>query len=77
MLLRGTRLHARAAALGLVSSDQLHIDLHERVGSGIPHVVESPTFSFDEWLQMHTLAQGINQAYAGRSRPKRSTDGFA
>ena len=62
MLLRGTRLHDRAAELGLVQSDQLGVDIYQRVGSGIPHVVASPTFTFSEWRTMHAVAEEINRA---------------
>jgi hypothetical protein len=62
MLLRGTPLHARAAELGLVASDAIGVDLASRVGSGIPHVVQSPTFSPADWLRMHDRARATERA---------------
>ena len=62
MLLRGTRLYDRAEELGLVTCDSLQVDVSGRVGSGIPHVVASRTFSFDEWLRMNEEAERTNRA---------------
>ena len=60
MLLRGTKLHENAEKLGLVSSNQVGVNIHQRVGSGIPHVVSSPSFSLDEWYKMNAIAEEIN-----------------
>jgi radical SAM superfamily enzyme YgiQ (UPF0313 family) len=60
MLLRGTALHDRREALGLVTCDALQVDLTDRVGSNIPHVVESKTFTFDDWLAMNHEAERVN-----------------
>ena len=61
MLLRGTKLHGRAADLGLVTCDSLNVDLTDRVGSNIPHVVASRTFTFEEWLVMNREAERVNR----------------
>ena len=60
MLLRGTQLHRRRHELGLVTCDTLQVDISGRVGSNIPHVVASRTFSFDDWLAMNREAERIN-----------------
>ena len=61
MLLRGTKLFSRATELGLVSSSDENLDLSHRVGSGIPHVVSSPTFTVDDWKFMNREAERINR----------------
>ena len=60
MLLRGTKLHHRAEELGLVTCDTLKVDISGRVGSNIPHVVASHTFTFDDWLVMIREAELVN-----------------
>lgn len=60
MLLRGTKLHHRAEELGLVTCDTLKVDISGRVGSNIPHVVASHTFTFDDWLVMNREAELVN-----------------
>ena len=64
MLLRGTRLHDRAEELGLITCDSLKVDISGRVGSNIPHVVKSNTFTVEEWLLMNEEAERINNARA-------------
>ena len=63
MLLRGTKLHDNREDLGLVTSDQ--VQLTERVGSGIPHVVASRSFSVEDWVAMHTLASVSERIFDG------------
>ena len=60
MLLRGTRLHRCRHELGLITCDTLQVDLSGRVGSNIPHVVASRTFTFDDWLAMNREAERMN-----------------
>ena len=62
MLLRGTPLHDRAEEFGLQTCTALGVDLTGRVGTSIPHVVQSNTFSVDEWYEMHTIAESFNCA---------------
>jgi radical SAM superfamily enzyme YgiQ (UPF0313 family) len=61
MLLRGTKLHDEAYRHNLTSNDTLRIDIGGRVGSNIPHVVSSNTFTFEEWLIMNECATHMNQ----------------
>ena len=61
MLLRGTRLHDRSHELGLVTCDSLQLDISGRVGSNIPHVVASRTFTFEDWLVMNKEAERVNR----------------
>ena len=51
MLLEGTDLHINQEKYGIKED---YID-----GSGIPHVVESDSFSRQEWQQMHAYAQQL------------------
>jgi hypothetical protein len=62
MLLRGTPLHDRRLQLGLRQSDELLLDISERVGSSIPHVVEGPGFGVDDWVTMWELSQDLLHA---------------
>jgi radical SAM superfamily enzyme YgiQ (UPF0313 family) len=54
MLLRGTALHARAKELGLVEGLISHPSI-SRVQDFIPHVVETPTMSREDWIKMAGL----------------------
>lgn len=56
MLLRGTALHDQARALRLVTSDSAGVNVTARVGSPIPHVVASPSFSVGDWKRMAHMA---------------------
>ncbi len=64
MLLRGTELDKRKKELGLkeevLSSVNLDGELpKERISEGIPHVVESPTFTKHDWKEMMRIAQEL------------------
>ena len=59
MLLRGTKLYHRAEELGLVTCDSLNVDISGRVGSSIPHVIASRTFTFEDWLVMNREAEEL------------------
>jgi hypothetical protein len=61
MLLRGTQLHKRRSELGLVTTEALQVDISGRVGSSIPHVIASHTFTFDDWLVMNQEAERVNK----------------
>lgn len=63
MLLRGTALHNRRHELGLVTCDALQVDISDRVGSNIPHVVASRTFGLGDWLNMNAEAERVNRAH--------------
>lgn len=64
MLLRGTALHARSRELRLVTSDEAGVDVSARVGSPIPHVVASPSFSVGDWKEMARMADAAAAATA-------------
>lgn len=67
MLLRGTPLAKEAYSLGLITSSQLSLNIHDRVGSAIPHVVASPTFTTRDWFAMHDRARAAMEEI--RARP--------
>lgn len=59
MLLRGTPLYDRKAALGLVESSdipELNID---RLQRDIPHVISSPSFTYQDWQKMAQIAENL------------------
>lgn len=61
MLLRGTPLHDRKNELGLIESSDFHLDEIPRIQRGIPQVVASRSFSFDEWQQMAQMAAELEE----------------
>lgn len=61
MLLRGTKLYDRKKELGLVTCDALEADLTDRVGSNIPHVIASKTFTLEDWFVMNREAERLNR----------------
>ncbi|GAB4222742.1 MAG: hypothetical protein Tsb005_15540 [Gammaproteobacteria bacterium] len=75
MLLRGTPLHDQKQQLGLIESTdnpELAID---RIQQHIPHVIASPSFSYEDWRQMAKIAESLdsynaNQGYKKQSQAK-------
>ncbi|RIB26585.1 hypothetical protein C2G38_2162999 [Gigaspora rosea] len=59
MLLRGTPLHERKAELGLVESFEIALTEIDRVQTDIPHVVASPSFTYEEWKEMSKIAESL------------------
>ncbi|KAF0549285.1 B12-binding domain-containing radical SAM protein [Gigaspora margarita] len=59
MLLRGTPLHERKAELGLVESYEIASTEIDRVQTDIPHVVASPSFTYEEWKEMSKIAESL------------------
>jgi len=60
MLLRGTELYERKTELGLVESTDI-ADLEiDRVQTNISHVIASPSFTYQEWQAMASLAESLN-----------------
>jgi len=63
MLLRGTKLHQQRKQLGLISSfeseklDKLHYDISHL--PPFPYVIETPSFSFQDWLEMREIANKL------------------
>ncbi len=62
MLLRGTPLFEQKEKLGLKESSDFHFESIPRIQTDIPHVVESLSFTYDEWLEMAEIA-GSLEAY--------------
>ena len=71
MLLRGTELEQRGAELGLIEETilpaaEVHsLELNEdgsnsRLFCGIPHVVASPSFTKQDWLEMGRIAHTLS-----------------
>lgn len=61
MLLRGTPLWDERKKHGLITSKDLDVDISLRVKSDIPHVIQSSTFSKEEWFQMNLEAEILNK----------------
>lgn len=61
MLLRGTPLYEQKHELGLVESTDVHFDHIPRIQQDIPHVVSSPSFTYDEWLRMGEIAEELEK----------------
>jgi hypothetical protein len=59
MLLRGTPLYEQKQQLQLVESSDVHFDQIPRVQQDIPHVISSPSFSFQDWLRMGEIAEAL------------------
>ncbi|CAG8661282.1 19729_t:CDS:2 [Cetraspora pellucida] len=59
MLLRGTPLHKRKAELGLVESYEVASPTIDRIQTNIPHVVASPSFTYEEWKEMSKIAESL------------------
>ncbi len=60
MLLRGTPLHAAKEKLQLVESCDLDLQI-DRIQENIPHVVASPSFTYDDWCSMAEIAEALDQ----------------
>ena len=75
MLLRGTPLYAAKDQLGLVESNELNLTNIDRVQVNIPHVVASPTFSYDDWCVMAEMAQALDQYNAGQLHTDKQPSG--
>lgn len=61
MLLRGTPLWSQRQKYSLRTSKDLGVDISFRVKSDIPHVIESSSFSQEEWFQMNEEAECLNR----------------
>ena len=59
MLLRGTPLHDNKEKLGLIESTDITINI-DRVQQNIPHVVASPSFTYDDWYTMSKIAESLD-----------------
>lgn len=73
MLLRGTPLYERKESLGLIEdSDAKIIDGISRVGEGISHVVQSPSFTYKEWQIMSRMAADLERYNALSPDPEKN-----
>lgn len=61
MLLRGTPLYEQKHALKLIESTDVHFDDIPRIQKDIPHVVSSPSFTYEEWLKMGEIAEELEK----------------
>jgi radical SAM superfamily enzyme YgiQ (UPF0313 family) len=61
MLLRGTPLFDQKEALQLVESSDVQFDEIPRIQREIPHVIASPSFTFQEWRQMGEIAEALQR----------------
>lgn len=59
MLLRGTLLYEQKKELGLIESTDVNFTKIPRIQNNIPHVISSPTFSYEDWLKMGELAEQL------------------
>src|SRR3990167_4521622 len=59
MLLRGTPLYHQKKSLGLIESCEIASDKIDRIQIDIPHVVASPSFTYEEWREMADLAASL------------------
>ena len=60
MLLRGTPLYDQKEQLGLAESSDLNLRI-PRIQANIPHVVSSPTFTYEEWCAMAEIAESLDE----------------
>lgn len=68
MLLRGTPLYERRAELGLVESEEIASASIDRIQDGIPHVVSSPSFTYEDWKTMAKMADALAEYNDGRTK---------
>ena len=59
MLLRGTPLYEKKDALKLVESSDVNFKNIPRIQTNIPHVISSPSFTYDDWLEMGEIAESL------------------
>lgn len=63
MLLRGTPLFEQKDSLQLVESSDVKFEHIPRIQQDIPHVISSPTFSYEDWLRMGEIAERLEVEY--------------
>ncbi len=74
MLLRGTPLYENKEKLRLVESNEIASEYIPRVqGDVIPHVVQSPSFTYREWREMALIAEKLETEYNADSKPTTTT----
>ncbi len=69
MLLRGTKMHENKQKFRLEESDEIAHNAIPRQQTDIPHVVSSPSFSYEDWQKMAQIAADLetrNQFFAAK-----------
>jgi hypothetical protein len=61
MLLRGTLLEEQKIGLGLIESNEIASPIIDRIQTDIPHVVSSPTFTYEDWKTMAKMASELEE----------------
>lgn len=60
MLLRGTPLHHMKQELELQESSDVSFNI-PRLQDGIPHVISSPSFTYEDWILMARLSESLDE----------------
>jgi radical SAM superfamily enzyme YgiQ (UPF0313 family) len=63
MLLRGTPLFHKKEEFGLIESSTEIAHNLPRVQEDIPHVITSPTFTYEDWQKMASMAEWLEEHY--------------
>ena len=61
MLLRGTPLYHQKTQLGLIESNEIASLEIYRLQEDIPHVVSSPSFTYNDWKEMAIIAEVLEK----------------
>lgn len=61
MLLRGTPLYHQKTQLGLIESNEIASLEIDRLQEDIPHVVSSPSFTYNDWKEMAKIAEVLEK----------------
>lgn len=59
MLLRGTPLYDQKQSLRLIESSEENFEKISRITNNIPHVISSPSFTYDDWLKMAEISENL------------------
>ncbi len=59
MLLRGTPLYEKKHELGLIESTDIELQI-DRALKDIPHVISSPSFTYEDWCEMAKIAESLD-----------------
>ena len=68
IILRGTPLYEQKHALKLLELTDVRFDDIPRIQKDIPHVISSPSFTYEEWLKMKEIAEKLEKNTAGITR---------
>uniref|UniRef100_A0AC35GP69 Radical SAM core domain-containing protein n=1 Tax=Panagrolaimus sp. PS1159 TaxID=55785 RepID=A0AC35GP69_9BILA len=67
MLLRGTELFDNKESLGLIEGFETPQITTIRQQDGIPHVISSPSFTFEDWRKMAEIADELESNYNNKN----------